>query len=325
MVRLSRVPKQLYRASALAAETWAFLGYRHGFRILCVTDVLRNATVDAYTSIAPILTMDTMRIRCAGGAPPRLEWTMINAKPTIGQIARSEPAAIEVFRSLSIQYCCHGQQEIDSASNAVGISVSELLAKVHQAQKASCGNRRPWIDPILEALILHLVRSRETLMDSELPQIASLARSLAQCEDRAQPRAVETAMVAEALAREVESHLAKEKTLLFPLIQKIELAYVGKSVSAVRPKTFRRSVGKMVHQHEEIGYLLSAAHRLTDGYNGTSSSCTPYRELCDRLKALDREIREEVHLENNILIDRALQFSDALWPLATDDSALQVA
>jgi hypothetical protein len=42
------------------------------------------------------------------------------------------------------------------------------------------------------------------------------------------------------------------------LIQEIELAYVGKGASAVRPKTFHRSVGKMVNQHEEIGYLLSA-------------------------------------------------------------------
>lgn len=250
---------------------------------------------------------------------------MINIKQTIGQIAHSDPAAIKVFDSLGIQYCCHGGQDIDSASNAVGIPVSELLEKVHQAQKATCSSRRPWMDPILEALMLHLVRSRETLIDCELSRIAFLARSLAQCGDRVQPRATETAMVAEALVREVESHLTKEKSLLFPLIQKIELAYVGKSESVVRPKTFRRSVGKMVHQHEEIGYLLSATHRLTDGYNGTSSTCAPYRELCDKLKVLDREIREEVHLENNVLFNRALQFSDALWPLATDDSALRAA
>ena len=80
----------------------------------------------------------------------------------------------------------------------------------------------------------------------------------------------------------------------------------------MRPKTIHRSVGKMVHQHEEIGCLLSAAHRLTEGYEGTSSSCETYRELCDKLRALDVEIREEVHLENNVLFHRALQFSDAL-------------
>lgn len=247
---------------------------------------------------------------------------MMNAKQTVGQIAHSEPAAIEVFRSLGIQYCCHGQQEIDSASATVGISAAELLTKVHQAKEASCGSTGPWVDPILEALILHLVRSRETLMNNDLPHIAALARSLAQCGDQVQPHAVELAMVVEALAREIESHLAKEETLLFPLIQKIELAYVGKSVSAVPPRTFHRRVGKMVHQHEEIGQLLSAAHRLTDGYEASSSCCAPYRELCEKLKALDREVREEVHLENNVLFNRALQFSDALGPLAADDSAL---
>jgi regulator of cell morphogenesis and NO signaling len=239
---------------------------------------------------------------------------MINARQSIGQIARSEPAAIKVFQALGIQYCCHGQQEFDSASKAAGISAPDLLARIHQAEKTSGGGKGPWVDPILEGLILHLVRSRENLVHRELPQIASLARSVTQCENQAQPTAVELAMVVETLAREIESHVTKERAQLFPLIQSIELAYVGENVSIAHPKVFRRSVGKMVHQHEEIGYLLSAAHRLTDGYDGSSSSCSAYQELCDKLKDLDREIREEVHLENNVLFNRALQFSEALHP-----------
>jgi regulator of cell morphogenesis and NO signaling len=290
-----------------------------------VTDVLRNKTVDAYTTFAAFLTMDTMRIRYAMRLTSRIGEDMINAKQTIGQIARSEPAAIEVFRSQGIQYCCHGKEEIASASKTVGISAGGLLTKIYQAKEASCDSRGPWVDPILEVLILHLVRSRETMMNSDLPHIAALARSLAQCGDQVQPHAVELAMVVEALAREIGLHLAKEETWLFPLIQKIELAYVGKSVSAVPPRTFHRRVGKMVHQHEEIGHLLSAAHRLTDGYEASSSCCAPYRELCKKLKALDSEVQEEVHLENNVLFNRALQFSDALWPRAADDSALRKA
>ena len=233
---------------------------------------------------------------------------MTDARQTIGQIATSEPATIEVFQSLGIQYCCHGQQGIDSASEAAGIPVSELLVKVDQAEKASRGSKGPWVDPILEALILHLVRSRETLIESELPRIAVLARSAAQCGDRVQANAAELAMVVEALAREVELHAAREKAQVFPLIQNIELAYVGEAVRIAHQKAFHRSIGKMVHQHEEIGYLLSAAHRLTDGYDGSSSSCSAYRELCDKVKNLDREIREQVHLENNVLFNRALQF-----------------
>ena len=94
---------------------------------------------------------------------------MINTKQSIGHIARSEPAAIKVFQALGIQYCCHGQQEVDSASKAVGVSVSDLLAKIHKVEKTSGGEKRPWVDPILEGLILHLVRSRKNLIGRELP------------------------------------------------------------------------------------------------------------------------------------------------------------
>lgn len=237
---------------------------------------------------------------------------MISSKQTIGQIAHSAPSTIEVFQALGIQYCCHGEQGIDSASKAAGMSVPDLLAKIDQVKNSSRGSNVPWLDPILEVLILHLLRSRETLINSELPRISLLARSVAQCGSQVQPNAAELAMVVEALARELESHLAKEKAQLFPWIQKIELAYVGEDVRTADPKAFHRSIGKMVHQHEEIGYLLLAANRLTDGYDGASSACSPYQELCDKLKKLDREIREEVHLENNVLFNRALQFSEAL-------------
>lgn len=240
---------------------------------------------------------------------------MISAKQTIGQIAHSQPGAIELFQSLGIQYCCHGQEEIDSASKAVGVPVSELLAKLQQTGRTSCASKASWINPILEALIAHLIRSRRSMTSKELPHITSLARSLAQCGDRVPPHGVELAMVVEALVREVEVHLAKEEAVLFPLIQEVELAYIGEGANAVRPRTLHRRVGKMVHEHEQIGYLLSAARRLTDGFEGTSSCCAPYRELCDQLRVLDGEIREEVHLENNVLFHRALQFSDAVCSL----------
>lgn len=75
-----------------------------------------------------------MRIRYAMRLTSRLGEDLINANKTIGQIARSEPAAIEVFRSLGIQYCCHGKEEIASASKTIGISAAGLLTKVYQAK-----------------------------------------------------------------------------------------------------------------------------------------------------------------------------------------------
>lgn len=237
---------------------------------------------------------------------------MKKAKQTIGQIARFEPATIEVFQSLGIKYCCHGQQEIGSALKAGGVGAVDLFERARQAGTSSTASKGPWVDPILEALILHLLQSRESLVKTDLPQLVTLARSVAEYGDNVEPNATEVAMVVEALTHEIESHLTEEKARLFPLIQNIELAYAGMNADAVRPKAFRHNVGKMIHQHEEIGYLLSAAHRLTDGYSTSSSDVTPYRDLCDKLKKLDREIREEVHLENNVLFNRALQFSNAL-------------
>lgn len=239
---------------------------------------------------------------------------MTSTNQTVGQIALSEPAAIPVFESLGIPYCCRGEQSVEEAAEAAGISGQKLREALARAIEPCGDGRSGWIDPILEALMKHLLRSRKNVIGNGLPRIKTLVQSVAELDDQAQPNAAELAVLTETLVRDVEAHVSAETGTLFPMIQNVEIAYVGFNVTPVQPKKLRHTVGKMVHEHEEIGYLLSSMHRLTDGYQGGSSENSPYRALCNELKTLDREIRKEVHLENNVLFDRALQFSRMLWP-----------
>jgi regulator of cell morphogenesis and NO signaling len=237
---------------------------------------------------------------------------MINATQTIGQIARSEPATISIFESLGIPYCCRGQETIDEAASSAGVSSQHLLEILARASESCGGGAR--VDPILDTIIKHLLRSRKKVIWGGLPRIRTLAQAVAQSDDRTQPNATELSILTETLVHEVEDHIAAESGILFPMIQNVEIAYVGINVKPVPPKKLRHAVSRMVHEHEEIGNLLSSIYRLADGYQGTPSSDSPYRALCDELKSLDRELREQVHLENNVLFNRALQFSSALWP-----------
>ena len=75
----------------------------------------------------------------------------------------------------------------------------------------------------------------------------------------------------------------------------------------------RNDLVHMTHEHGAVGDLLSRIQDVTEDYNATVTTCPSYREICEKLKGLDGEIRHEVHLENNVLFDRALQISGALY------------
>ena len=68
----------------------------------------------------------------------------------------------------------------------------------------------------------------------------------------------------------------------------------------------------MVQEHDGIGHLLFKIQVLIAGYNATGTGCDPYQQLCEKLTDIDRELRLEVHLENNILFNQALRISATL-------------
>jgi len=237
---------------------------------------------------------------------------MINAKQTVGEIAGRQPWTIEVFERLGIQYCCHGEETVEAACEYLGLPVNGVLSELNRVANVNNTTKAPWADPILEALMGSLLRTRTVLVQQDLPRIQQLARTVSSCHLRENPNAIHIAHLSATLAREVTSHFADEAQILFPKIRELELAYVGNRSATVHVNSVRNDLAHMTHEHGAVGDLLSRIQDVTEDYSATTTSCPSYREICEKLKGLDGEIRQEVHLENNVLFDRALQISGAL-------------
>ncbi len=238
---------------------------------------------------------------------------MINAKQTVGEIANRVPSTIEVLEQLGIQYCCHGEETVEAACGYLGLPVNGVLSELNRVADANSTTKTPWADPILDALMGNLLRTRTVLAQQDLPRIQQLAHTVSSCHLRQHPNAIHIAHLSETLTHEVTSHFADEAQILFPKIRELELAYVGSSSATVHLESVRKDLAHMTHEHGAVGDLLSRIQDLTEDYNASATTCPSYREICKKLKGLDREIRQEVHLENNVLFDRALQISGALY------------
>lgn len=237
---------------------------------------------------------------------------MINAKQTVGEIAGRQPSTIEVFKRLGIQYCCHGEETIEATCEHLGLPVKGVLSELNRVADANSATKTPWADPILEALMANLLRTRTILVQQDLPHIQKLAHTVSSCHLREHPNALHLAYLSATLAHEVTSHFTDEAQTLFPKIRELELAYVGSSSTTVQLDSVRKDLAEMTREHGEVGDLLSRIQDVTEDYNAAASTCSSYREICEKLKGLDEEIRQDVHLENNVLFDRALQISGAL-------------
>jgi regulator of cell morphogenesis and NO signaling len=68
----------------------------------------------------------------------------------------------------------------------------------------------------------------------------------------------------------------------------------------------------MESEHEEAGEILVELSELTNSYTAPSGACNSFQFLYKKLKELEDDLHQHIHLENNILFPKALQLEKEL-------------
>lgn len=68
----------------------------------------------------------------------------------------------------------------------------------------------------------------------------------------------------------------------------------------------RRPVAEMMRDHVELGELLDSMADITDEFTPPQGACATWRALYAGCGQLDADVREHLHLENNVLFRRFL-------------------
>ncbi|MGE5358453.1 MAG: hemerythrin domain-containing protein, partial [Bacteroidales bacterium] len=93
----------------------------------------------------------------------------------------------------------------------------------------------------------------------------------------------------------VRMHLAKEENVLFPMLAG------GMGRMAAGP------IRVMEMEHDDHRENLMRIRALTADLTAPEEACTSWRALYLRLDALEGDLMEHIHLENNVLFPRALE------------------
>ncbi len=111
-----------------------------------------------------------------------------------------------------------------------------------------------------------------------------------------------------ALRAELEMHLMKEETVLFPAIKDIEAAHAAARPPRPMPfGTVRNPIHMMEHEHDNAGEALRLMRSLTGDYTAPEGACPTFHALYRGLDALEQDLHVHIHLENNILFPRAAE------------------
>lgn len=233
---------------------------------------------------------------------------MPRAAETVREIAVRQPSSIPVFERFGIDYCCGGDTALGVACSERGLDPSAVLEALAAAggveDKAAPSD---WSRASLDSLCQHILSRHHQYLRDELPRLSSLAAKVVEAHGAAHPELPAIQLELSRLDEELTQHLAKEEQVLFPYISQMEAA---QSAGGGRPHscfgTVANPIAMMMHEHDAAGSVLSKLRRLSRNYAVPDDGCASYRAFYDALQALERDLHEHIHLENNILFPRAM-------------------
>ena len=226
----------------------------------------------------------------------------LNPEVQVATVVAEYPATKALFEAFGVDFCCGGKRMLAEAAAEANMPVEVLIRAldvvIHQA-KANPVVERDWQEAPLEELIDHIIREHHVRLVRELPLLTKTLQKVGQAHGAKHGKVLQPlADTFAGLREELEAHLNKEEEIIFPMIRRL--------VNGICDKDFTRKIAELEHEHTGAGEALGKMHAITDDYALPPDACTTYAGLYDGLQALERDLHQHIHLENNILFPRAL-------------------
>jgi regulator of cell morphogenesis and NO signaling len=234
---------------------------------------------------------------------------------TIREIALEAPLTIRVFENYKIDFCCGGRIPFAEACEKAGVDPAELTTKLEevfeqsQAGPAGSAERKKAAE-----LIDHIVRTHHDFTRSEFARLLPLADKVAVRHGDHHAELLEIQSVFQKLADEMLLHMQKEEMLLFPYIERLEVASDTNGLPPMPPfATVNNPVRMMMFEHEQSAELLRKLRSLSSDYTAPEEACPSYKGLYAGLEYLEQDLHRHIHLENNILFPQAIELEKGLF------------
>jgi regulator of cell morphogenesis and NO signaling len=213
----------------------------------------------------------------------------------VGRIAAEHPLATRVFARHGIDYCCGGGVPLAEACRSKGLDADAVIEEVRRGLGPLPGSEVNWSDAPLVDLVRHILAAYHQPLKEELSRLEAMARKVLQVHREKEPEMLpELVSVYVGLKSDLEPHMMKEETILFPMIEG------GQWLLAEGP------ISMMRMEHDTTGAALRRLRELTRSYQLHPRACNTWRALWHGLAALEESLHQHIHLENNILFPRAL-------------------
>lgn len=224
-----------------------------------------------------------------------------SASQRIGEIVAAMPMASEIFKAYGIDFCCGGHRSLSEALKELGLTEEAVLDKLEKARAELdiSNSGADFREMASDELIDQIIHTHHVYLRKALPEISELAAMILRAHGSRHDELFKVHKLFHHLKTELEQHMIKEEEVLFPMMKQY-----GDNPSDVNLKRIRDIMGEAGDEHEGAGDLLKELRTVTHHFEAPQDGCTTYNTTYEKLRELEGDLFQHIHLENNILFHR---------------------
>jgi len=235
---------------------------------------------------------------------------------TVGELVRERPARSRVFEALDIDYCCGGKLPLEQACKKKGLDVEDVRRRLAESDAAQEATDLVDADAMgLAELADHIQHVHHDYLKAELPRLDAITEKVARVHGENEPRLADVRHAFVKLRDELVPHMMKEEIVLFPLIRQLE-SHANESPNEPLEQfhcgSVQNPIRQMMIEHDHSGDELAVMREKTDGFTPPEWACNTYRAMLDALAALEKDMHQHIHKENNVLFIKAVELETQL-------------
>jgi regulator of cell morphogenesis and NO signaling len=210
----------------------------------------------------------------------------------IGDIAREQPSSTKVFLRHKLDFCCGGRRTLREACAKAGLDAGAIVREL-ESERATAPSRS-WEQSSSAELVEHILIHYHEALRRDIPPLIDAARKVERvhADKPGVPRGLADELTE--FWTEMQQHMMKEERVLFPML-----------ASGVRGAQVFMPVRVMEHEHDEHAVRLTRIRMLTGDLVIPPHACATWTALYRGLRAIEADLMEHIHLENNVLFLRA--------------------
>lgn len=236
---------------------------------------------------------------------------MIDPCRLIGEIASTEPHATAVLDEVGIDYTMRGNLTLKDACWWAGLALDDVVQLLESRRLLPASQRHDWLEQSLSSLVAHLRDERHPALRSMLLRVSNaISVAIGRVPESETLSRVRDSF--QELCRSLEPHMLHEEQVFFPVIEHLESCWERRESPSIEfAGRMCDRVTTMILEHVETLDTVTAMRREVETLRRSSSEI---HALSSVLECLEHELREHMHLENNILYPGAArleaQFGD---------------